>query len=422
MAKKKVLIIGGGFGGLNAAKRLKKENLDILLIDKTNHHLFQPLLYQVATAVLSPGDIAIPIREILNRQKNTRVIMGDAASVDKKNKKVILASGDTVPYDDLILAPGSRHSYFGHDEWEIFAPGLKSLNDAIDIRENVLLAFERAERCEYQPEAQKYLRFVIIGGGPTGVELASTIAEIAQKSLFRNFRKIKPENSEIFLIEGAERLLRAFPKNLSLYAQKSLEKMGIKVLINTIVTDIEKGGARIGDRFIEANNVIWAAGNQAPSLLKTLKTPLDEAGRVIVSPDLTIPDHPEIFVIGDAAHALNKKGELLPGIAPVAVQQGRYVAKIIKNNLPKAKRPPFRYFDKGNLAVIGKAKAVGMMGKVKFSGFPAWLVWSMIHIFYLISFTNRLLVLTRWIFWYFTAKLRVRVIKKPIFEKRSTDD
>ena len=422
MMKKKVLIIGGGFGGLNAAKSLNKEDLDILLIDKTNNQLFQPLLYQVATAVLSPGDIALPIREILKHQKNTRILMGNVSSVDKKNKKVILERGDTVPYDYLILAPGARHSYFSHDEWEPFAPGLKSLNDAIDIRENILLAFEQAERCEYPPEAQKYLRFVIIGGGPTGVELASTIAEIAQKSLFRNFRKIKPENSEIFLIEGAERLLQSFPKSLSINAQKSLEKIGIKVLTNTVVTDIEKEGVYIGDNFIEANNVIWAAGNQAPSLLKTLETPLDKAGRVIVSHDLTIPGHPEIFVIGDAAHALGKKGELLPGIAPVAVQQGRYVAKIIKNNLPKAQRPPFRYFDKGSLAVIGKAKAVGMIGKVKLSGFPAWLVWSLIHIFYLISFANRFLVLTRWFFWYFTAKLRVGIIKKPIFEKQPPRD
>ncbi|MFZ0565373.1 MAG: NAD(P)/FAD-dependent oxidoreductase [Chlamydiales bacterium] len=417
MGKKRVVIVGGGFGGLNAAKSLNKTELDILLIDKTNHHLFQPLLYQVATAVLSPGDIATPIREVLKHQKNTHITMGNVISVDKQRKQIVLDNGEKVSYDYLILAPGARHSYFGHDQWESFAPGLKSLNDAIDIRENVLLAFEKAERCEHPSDAEKYLRFVVIGGGPTGVELASTLAEIAKKSLFRNFRKIKPENSEIFLIEGAERLLQSFPKNLSIKAEQYLKKIGIKVLTDTLVTNIESERVYIGDRVIEANNVIWAAGNQASSLLKTLETPLDNAGRMIVNSDLTIPGHPEIFVIGDASHALDEKKELLPGIAPVAIQQGRYVAKIIKKNLLSTQRLPFRYFDKGNLAIIGKAKAVGMVGKVKFSGLSAWLVWSLIHIFYLINFANRLFVLSRWMFWYFTARLRVGIIKKPIFEE-----
>lgn len=419
MTKQKVIIIGGGFGGLNAAKGFYKSELEVLLIDKTNHHLFQPLLYQVASAVLSPGDIASPIREILDHQKNTTVIMGDVSSIDKNEQKVVLANGDIYRYDYLILAPGARHSYFGHDNWEPFAPGLKNLNDAINIRENILLAFEKAERCDCPPDVQKYLRFVIIGGGPTGVELTGAIAEIARQSLFRNFRRIKPEHSEIYLIEGSDRLLNAYPKSLSIKAQHSLEKLGVTVLTHTKVTEINKHGVYLGDKFVEANNIIWAAGNQASPVLKTLDVPLDRAGRVIVNPDLTIPDHSEIFVIGDAANASDEKGKPLPGIAPVAVQQGYYVAKIIKNNLLPDKRLPFRYFDKGSLATIGRARAVGMIGKTKLSGLIAWLAWSLIHIFYLISFTNRLLVMTRWFFLYLTGSRHVRLIKKPIFEKQS---
>lgn len=416
MARKKVIIVGGGFGGINAAKAFHKEDFDILLIDKTNHHLFQPLLYQVAGAVLSPGDIASPIREILDRHKNTTVIMGEVTSIDKKQKNVVLANGDVYPFDYLILAPGARHSYFGHDEWEAFAPGLKNLNDAINIRENILLAFERAERCDDPAEVQKYLRFVIIGGGPTGVEMAGAIAEIAHKALFRNFRRIKPEHSEIYVIEGTDRLLQVYPEELSKKAQGYLEKLGVIIQTHTKVTNITKDGVYIGDQFLEANNVIWAAGNQAPPMLKTLDVPLDRAGRVIVNFDMSIPDHPEIFAIGDAASATDKEGNPLPGIAPVAIQQGHYVANVIKKNITQEKRPPFHYFDKGSLATVGKAKAVGVVGKKKLSGLLAWLAWSFIHIFYLISFANRFMVMTRWFFLYLTGSRHVRLIKKPIFD------
>jgi len=411
MGYPKVVIVGGGFGGLRAAQGLKKADVLITLIDKTNHHLFQPLLYQVASAALSPGNIAVPIREVLKKQPNVEVLMADVEAVDLKNQCVITGNEESFPYDYLILAPGSHHSYFGHPEWEALAPGLKTLADAVAIREKlILLSFERAERCDQQQQVRRYMRFVIIGGGPTGVEMAGSIAEIASTTLVRNFRKIRPEQTEIFLVEGASHVLPSYPEKLSLRAEKDLEKMGVRVLTNNLVTQVTPEGVQLKDRFIESSNIIWAAGNQASPLLQTLGTPLDKSGRAFVELDMSLPGYPQVFVIGDAAHAVNAKGELLPGLAPVAIQQGRYVADVIARRLPPLDRKPFRYFDKGNMATIGKAKAVAYIGKWTFSGYLAWLAWGLIHIAYLINFSNRLLVMTQWFFWYLTGQRRVRLI------------
>ncbi len=413
MSYPKVIIVGGGFGGINVAKSLKKAKLDILLIDRTNHHLFQPLLYQVATASLSPANIATPIREILRRQSNATVIMGEVVDVDKINKKVIMGNGETYPFDILILATGAHHSYFGHDEWSKLAPGLKTLNDALNIREQILLAFERAERCDSIIEAEKHLRFAIIGAGPTGVELAGAIAEIAHFTLFKNFRRIHPEQSDIFLIEGESQILPSYPKDLAEKGMRDLEELGVKVLLNTKVTNITQDGIYVGDKLIKTSNVIWAAGNQVNGPVKALGAPSDRSGRVIVNPDLSIPDFPNIFVIGDAANFTNADGKPLPGIAPVAIQQAKYLAKCIKRQLPPEKRPPFKYKDKGMMATIGRAKAVAVMGKRKFSGYFAWLAWSFIHVFYLISFSNRFLVMFQWFFWYLTGQRNARLITRP---------
>ncbi len=414
MAYSKVIIIGGGFGGMNVAKALKGARLDILLIDKTNHHLFQPLLYEVATAALSPGDIATPLREILRHQQNTTVIMGEVVNIDKKNKQITISNGDIYGYDYLVVAVGARHSYFGRDDWEPFAPGLKTLSDALKIREQVLISFEKAERMDSLSEAAKYLNFVIIGGGPTGVEMAGAIAEIANKTMFKNFRRIKPEESKIYLIEALPQILPMYPDKLAKRATQDLEKMGVTVLTGKKVTGINEGGVHIDGQYVESMNVIWAAGNQVSPMLKTLHVPLDRAGRVIVSPDLSIPEHPEIFVIGDAAHLLGKDGKPLPGVAPVAMQQGKYVATIIKKGLPKEHRKPFKYFDKGSMATIGKAKAIAMFGKLQFSGFFAWLIWAFIHIMFLIGFRNRLGVMLEWGAMMVTGERGVRIINRPI--------
>ncbi|MBA3604324.1 MAG: NAD(P)/FAD-dependent oxidoreductase, partial [Parachlamydiaceae bacterium] len=353
MRSPRVVIIGGGFGGLNAAKALKNANVEILLIDRSNHHLFQPLLYQVASAAVSPGDIASPIRDILASQKNASVLLAEIVAVDKKYKQVVSENGERFSYDYLILSTGSRHSYFGHDEWEAFAPGLKTLNDAVNIRERVLLSYERAERCTDPALELKLMRFIIVGGGPTGVEMAGAIAEMAHKSLVENFRNIKPEQTEIYLIEGADQLIPSFPKELGEKAKKDLEKLGVEVLLSSFVTQITAEGLWVKDRFIESRNIIWAAGNEASSLLKTLDVPLDKSRRVIVKPDLSIPDYPDLFVIGDAAYSLDEDGQPLPGIAPVAIQQGRYVANLIKKQIPILERKEFKYFNKGMMATIG---------------------------------------------------------------------
>lgn len=410
MSQEKVVIIGGGFAGLSVAKSLKNTPLDILLINKTNHHLFQPLLYQVATAGLSPGEIAIPIREILRKQENTAVIMGDVVSIEKDLKQVVLANGERIGYDYLIIAVGARHSYFGNDKWEKFAPGLKTVSDAIQIRESVLISFEKAERMDHPEEAAKFLNFVVIGGGPTGVEMAGAIAEIATKSLFKNFRRIKPEESKIYLIEATSHILPSYPPSLALRAQRDLTEMGVTVITGKKVTDITAEGVQVEDLFLESKNVIWAAGNQASPLLKTLNVPLDRQGRVMVDKDLTIPDHPEIFVIGDAACVLGKDGKPLPAIGPPAIQEGKYVARLLKNRSSKTQRKPFRYFDKGYMATIGKAKAVTVIGKLRFAGFFAWLTWCFIHIVYLIGFRNRLAVMVEWFYCFITGQRGIRLI------------
>ena len=418
MAYTRVVIIGGGFGGLQAAKALgRARKMDIFLIDKTNHHLFQPLLYQVASAALSPADVATPLREILRPQENTTVMMGEVASIDKEKKIITLGNGETTNYDYLIIAVGARHSYFGNDQWESIAPGLKTVADALKIREQVLISFEKAERTDSISEAAKYLNFIIIGAGPTGVEMAGAIAEIAHKTMFKNFRRINPEKSKIYLIEGAQRVLPPYPATLSFRAKRDLEKLGVKVLLNTRVTDVTSEGVQTDNGFIEGRNIIWAAGNQASPLLQTLDTPLDRAGRALVEKDLSIPDHPEIFVIGDAAAVKDKKDNLLPGIAPVAIQQGRYVAKQIRKETPKEKRKPFRYFDKGSLATIGTCKAVGYMGKFRLKGLFAWLAWAGLHVAYLIGYRNRFSVMLQWFFHYLTGLRGARLINRSIEEE-----
>jgi NADH dehydrogenase len=414
MARKKVVIIGGGFGGLNAAKALKKAPVDLLLIDRTNHHLFQPLLYQVATAALSPGDIGIPIREILRKQENTTVIMGTVQAIDAAGRQVMFVNGQKVGYDQLIIAVGARHSYFGNDQWEKYAPGLKTIADALKIREQVLLSFEKAEREEDPELIAQHLNFVVIGGGPTGVEMAGAIAEIAHRALFKNFRRIRPEEAKIYLVEAAPNILPVYPEKLSLHAKKDLEELGVCVMTNKKVTDINEKGVQVEDLFIPCHNVIWAAGNQASPMLKSLNVPLDRQGRVIVEPDLTIPGHPEIFVIGDASHCVGKDGKPLPGIATTAIQEGKYVASLIKKNLGKNERPPFKYFDKGSMATIGESKAIAMVGKFQFTGFFAWLMWCFIHVAYLIGFRNRFGVMVEWFYHFFSGQRGVRLIYRSV--------
>jgi NADH:ubiquinone reductase (H+-translocating) len=407
--RKKVVIIGGGFGGLKSAKALKNANLDVLLIDRTNHHLFQPLLYQVATAALSPSDIANPIRDILRDQKNIEVIMKTVEAIDTQNRMISTTEKDSYSYDYLVVAPGARHHYFGKNDWEVKAPGLKTLSDAVNIRNIILSAFEKAESCEDKIQQSIYLRFLIIGGGPTGVELAGSLAEMAKHSMRNNFRRINPENSEIVLIEGLNHLLPSYPEHLSLKAQKDLEQLGVKVLTNTKVTDISEQGIYLGKQYLPAATILWAAGNQASPLLKTLNIPLDRQGRVLVEPDLSIPGHPEVFVIGDAASLQDTP---LPGIAPVAMQQGKYVANLIKEGTEPAKRKPFVYHDKGMMATIGRGKAIAVIGSVKISGFLAWLSWGLIHIYYLIGFQNRLIVLLNWFYLYLTHNRNARLITR----------
>lgn len=417
MNKTKVIIIGAGFAGLNAAKYLKKAEVEILLFDKSNHHLFQPLLYQVATAALSPGNIATPIREVVAKQQNITVLLAEVSAIDKAKKQVIVGSGEVYSYDFLIVATGANHSYFGHPDWAPFAPGLKTLTDAIGIREKILLSYERAERFAGEAHSEKFLSFVIVGGGPTGVEMAGAITEMAHYSLRNNFRRIDPAKTRIFLIEAENQLLPSFPKNLADKAKLDLEAMGVEVYLKTYVTNVKADGVWLGKQFLESSLVIWAAGNEASPLLESLKVPLDKNKRAIVNPDLSIPNHPEIFVIGDSACVFDKENKPLPGVAPVAIQQGKYVAKLIKNAIPANQRPTFIYVDKGMMATIGKAKAIAAVGKLKISGYFAWLAWCFVHIFYLISYSNRVLVMIQWAWLYLTNQRRIRLITKEISEQ-----
>jgi NADH dehydrogenase len=416
MANTKVVILGGGFAGINAAKTFGNTKFDVWLIDRTNHHLFQPLLYQVATAALSPGDIAVPIREILSPYENITVLMGEAVQIDKDKRQVEVRGGDTISYDYLIVALGARHSYFGNDSWEPFAPGLKTLSDALKIRERILISFEKAERCDSIEESKKYLNFVIIGGGPTGVEMAGAIAEISHQTMLKDFRRIDPTKTKIFLVEGSPHILPVYPEKLSIKAENYLKHFGVNIVTGKRVTALSKEGVSVEGTLIPTENILWAAGNQASAVLKSLGVALDKQGRAIVGPDLTIPDHPELFVIGDSACAMDKEGKPLPGLAPVAVQQGRYAALTIRKEILQKTRRPFVYFDKGTMATIGKTKAIGTFGKIQFSGFIAWLGWCFIHILYLIGFRNRLVVLMQWLFSYFSSQRGARLINRPIDE------
>jgi NADH dehydrogenase len=401
----KVVIVGGGFGGLSAAQHLNSNLVDVTLIDRRNYHLFQPLLYQVATGSLSPGEIASPLRSVLSRQKNTRVWLGTVVDVDTDSKRVFLADGTVVPYDSLIIATGSQTSYFGHNEWQEWAPGLKSIEEATTIRHKILYAFEVAERISDPGQRRAWLTFVIVGAGPTGVELSGAIAEIARQTLKNDFRSINPEEAQIILLDGAPRVLMTFPEHLSHEASRSLAKLGVRVRCGAMVKHVDEDGLTIeADKrtdSIATKTVIWAGGIAASPLSKILashtKAETDKGGRVKVKPDLTIPNYPDIYVIGDLASAMDRKGKPLPGLAQVAMQGGAYAAKAILRKVKgQSELPPFRYFDKGSLAVIGRAAAVADVSGAHLSGFIAWLVWVFIHLMYLVTFQSRVLVFIQW--------------------------
>jgi NADH dehydrogenase len=404
-----VVILGGGFGGLYCTRALRKTPVDITLIDRRNFHLFQPLLYQVATASLSAGDIASPLRTILKRQRNVRVWLGEAVDVDVRGHLVKLADGNSLHWDYLVVATGATHAYFGHEAWERHAPGLKTIEDALEIRRRFLLAFEAAER-ETDREARRALTtFVIVGAGPTGVELAGAMAEIAFQSLPREFRAIDTTLARVLLLEGTDRVLPAFPSELSQKAREQLESLGVEIRTNAFVTDIEDHAVFVGEERIPASNTFWCAGVEASPLSRTLGAPLDKAGRVMVEKDCSAPGHPEVFVIGDLAH-VPYRDSIVPGMAPGAMQMGRHVARMIANDLAGHPREPFSYHDKGLLATIGRARAVADAGWAKFSGYTAWLAWAFIHILYLIGFRNRVLVMSQWAWAYFTRQRGYRLI------------
>jgi len=403
--RRKVVIIGGGFGGLSAAQHLNSNLVDVTLIDRRNYHLFQPLLYQVATGSLSAGEVASPLRSVLSRQKNTRVWLGTVLDIDPDSKRVFLADGAVVPYDSLIVAAGSQTSYFGHNEWQEWAPGMKSVEEATAIRHKILYAFEVAERLSDPVQRRAWLTFVIVGAGPTGVELSGAIAEIARQTLKNDFRSIHPEEAQIILLDGAPRVLMPFPEDLAEKASRSLAKLGVEVRCGAMVKNVDKDGLTIdsGGRTdsIAAKTVVWAGGITASPLGKIVashtKAETDRGGRVKVKPDLTIPNYPDIYVVGDLASATDEKGKPLPGVAQVAMQGGAYAAKAILQKVKGQRElPPFRYFDKGSLAVIGRWAAVADVFGLNISGFLAWLVWAFIHVTYLVSFQSRILVFIQW--------------------------
>jgi len=410
----RVVIVGGGFGGLAAAKALRKANLEVVLIDRQNHHLFQPLLYQVATSVLSPGQIASPIRGILWRQRNTTVILGEVTGVEAGQRRVFVDSSDragvALGYDYLILATGASHSYFGHDEFEPFAPGLKSLADAVSIRNRILQAFEQAEAEEDPTRHRDLLTFVLVGAGPTGVEMAGAMAELVRQSLRSEFRRIDPTSARIILVDAAKRVLGAFPETLALAATRRLEKLGVEVRLGHGVDHIDAGGASVAGEHIASKTVIWTAGVAPSPAGKWLETVTDHAGRVRVQPDLTISGHPEIFVVGDTA-SLDQDGRPLPGVAQVAMQQGRYAARLIRRRITgQAALKPFRYFDKGTMAVVGKGFAVLHSGWVNLSGFLAWMAWAAVHLQFLGQSSLRVSVFVQWVWTYLTGQRGGRLI------------
>ena len=409
--KPHVVIVGAGFGGLEAAKKLACQDVRVTVIDRTNYHLFQPLLYQVATAALSPADIAAPVRAVLSKCKNMEVILAEVQSVDVAAKKIKTTDME-IPYDFLILATGARHSYFGHDEWEKLAPGLKSLEDAIELRRRLLMAFEYAEKITDEAARKAAMTFVIIGGGPTGVEMAGAIAEIARYTLAKDFRHIDPSQARVILIEGEPRLLASFPEDLSSSAMKQLVELGVEVRTGVRARNLTETGLQVGDEFIPCRVKIWAAGNNASFVGKTLGVAVDRVGRVMVDDDLTIPGHPEVQVIGDLANFSHQTGQPLPGVSPVAMQQGRHAARNILRMIKNREPRPFRYWDKGSMATIGRNKAVADLNFVHLSGLPAWLVWLFVHIIFLVGFRNRVAVLFQWAWAYLTFNAGARLITR----------
>jgi len=417
MSRPHVVIIGGGFGGLSAAKTLRKADVQVTVLDRRNHHVFQPLLYQVATATLSPGDIAAPIRWILRHARNVRVLLGEAVRIDASARRVEFADGGTLDYDYLIVASGSSHAYFGHDEWERYAPGLKTLEDAITIRRRILLAFEKAERETDPVRRRELLTFVIVGGGPTGVELAGTLAEIARQTLRDEFRSIDTSLARIVLVE-ASRLLATFPDSLQEAARRSLKRLGIEIKEGVAVTHIDAHGVMVGTERLDAGTIVWAAGVAASPLVKTLGAPLDRAGRVIVEPDLSIPGHPEVFVVGDAAAFLHQGGKLLPGVAQTAMQGATQAAKNIVRRELGQPTLPFVYRNLGNMAIVGRGSAIADLPWARFSGVIGWLSWLFLHIFMLIGFRNRVVVLIEWAVAFLTFQRGARLITEQRTEEK----
>jgi len=405
----RVVIVGGGFAGLAAAKKLRRAGVDITLIDRTNHHVFQPLLYQVATGALAPSDITAPIRWILRKQTNITVLLADVRRVEPARGVVVIDEGRELAYDYLILAAGARHAYFGRDDWEPYAPGLKAIEDASEIRRRFLLAFERAEKSEDAAERDEYLTFVVVGGGPTGTELSGAMPMIARKALGPDFRNIDTKRTKVILIEGGPRLLPSFPPELAERAQRDLEALGVEVRLNSLVTDVDSTGVWIGKERIAARTAFWAAGNIASPLAKSLGAPLDRAGRLMVEPDLSVPGHPKIFAVGDLA-IVEQDGRTVPGVCPAANQEGAAAAENILRDIRRQPRRNFRYRNKGDLAVIGRSHAIADFGKVRLAGRIAWLLWLFVHIMYLVGFRNRISVLLQWTYAYLTYQRGVRLI------------
>jgi len=413
MARTRVVIVGGGFGGLSAARAFRRADVDVLLIDRTNHHLFQPLLYQVATTALAPSDITAPIRWILRHQKNVTTLLGAVERVDRRNRSVhVKGEVDPIHYDYLILAPGARHAYFGHDEWEKWAPGLKSVEDARRIRKRFLLAFERAEWEEDEAARQALLTFVIVGGGPTGVELAGVLPEMSKRAFRPDFRRIDTTHVRVILLEGGDRILPTFPESLSRRARRDLEKLGVEVRTGTRVTGIDEQGVDVGAERVQSQSVFWAAGNAASPLGRTLDVPLDSQGRVPVNADLTIPGDERVFVVGDLAAAQRDATRLVPGVAPAANQMGTHAGKNVLASIAGRPRHPFKYVNKGELATIGRHKAIASFfdGRISIAGYPAWYFWLGLHIAYLIGFRNRISVLLQWAYNYIFFERGVRLI------------
>lgn len=408
-----VVIIGGGFAGITAAKNLSSKDFKVTIVDKSNHHLFQPLLYQVATAALSPGDIAVPIRSVFSKQKNINVVLGKVVTISKKERSIQLADGDRISFDYLIVATGAKYNYFGNDDWEKNAPGLKSVQDAIRIRERILLSLEEADRIPDVETRKKYLTFVVIGAGPTGVEMAGSIAEIAKRNMMRDYRNFHKNETTVHLVEAAGTVLNGYPESLSDSALNTLTKMGVQVILNSPVEKITEKGVQLKNHFIETPNVIWAAGVGGTAILDEFKDEeKDRSGRVKVNKDMSISSDPNIFVLGDAAHFAAKDGKPLPGVAQPAIQQGKFVAKLIRRELEGKARGEFQYNDKGMMATIGRAKAVADIKGIKLKGIIAWVLWGVIHIFFLIGFRNRFRVFAEWVWHYITFKRGVRLITK----------